>query len=68
MKVTFKDGSFLEIIPSASGEEPKITIVMCGHKGYNQVTMSSSDLSPAQTGEMIEFLKGWLENLGTNFT
>ena len=64
MKITFKDGSFLEIIPSAPDEdEPKITIVMCGHKGYNQVTMSSSELSPVQVSEMIKFLAKWAEDL-----
>lgn len=68
MKVTFKDGSFLEIIPSAQDEEPKITIVMCGHKGYNQVTMSSSDLSLPQVSEITGFLADWIKKIDEHST
>jgi len=67
MRVTFKDGSFLEIMTSAE-DKNKLTIIMCGFKGYNQLTMSSSDLSLNQVNEMIGFLTDWVEDLDEHFT
>ncbi len=62
MRVTFKDGSFLEMMPSTQEDgENKLTVIMCGFKGYNQLTMSSSDLSLDQVNEMIKFLSEWSE-------
>jgi hypothetical protein len=60
MKITFgEDGSFLEIFPS--GDNKKITLIMCGRKSYREVTMSSTELSKEQVSEMIKFLTEWQE-------
>jgi hypothetical protein len=58
MKITFdKDDSFLEILPS----EDQITFIMCGHKSFREVTMSSAELSKEQVSEIIAFLSEWIE-------
>ena len=56
MKITFEDdGSFLEFLP----ESDKITVILCGRKSYNQVTMSNANISEEQVSEIIEFLLEW---------
>lgn len=53
MKIVFEDGSFLELLKEDDGT---VTIVLCGFKGKNQLTMSSSKLSADQINKILEFL------------
>lgn len=56
MKITFEeDGSFLEFLPAKEG----ITVILCGKKSYNQVTMSKAALTKSQVSDIIEFLSDW---------
>lgn len=55
MKITFEDGSFLELEPNDDGS---IRLILCGIKSYNQATMSTADLNEEQVAEMTNFLLG----------
>lgn len=54
MKITFDDGSFLELIKNDDGTA---TIVLCGFKGKNQLVMSSSKLEKKDIEQLFEFIK-----------
>ena len=62
MKIDFEDGSFLTLYPSDNHAE-QLTLVTCGKKDRNTTTMSASDLSAAQAGDLVEFVLKWLESL-----
>lgn len=63
MKISFEDGSFLQIDDTIKGDKV-ITITMCGLKnGGKIVTMSTSDLNCDQVNEIIEFLTKSLKNV-----
>lgn len=53
MKITFEDGSFLELEPNADGS---IRLILCGIKSYNHATMSTADLNKEQVAEITDFL------------
>jgi len=53
MKIDFEDGSFLEILFVGGS---KLSFTLCARQDFNKVTMTSIDLSPDQTKEVIEFL------------
>lgn len=58
MKIIFnEDNSFLEVLPS----DETITIILCGRKSHNEVTMSSAELSNIQVDELLNFLISWKE-------
>lgn len=54
MKITFNDGSFLEIIKHDDGTA---TIVLCGFKNKKQLVMSSSKLEKNDIQQLFEFIK-----------
>ena len=58
IKITFEDGSFLEIIESGDN----IRLVLCGHKDKNQLTMSAADLTKEQAKNIIDFIKNILDS------
>ena len=62
MRINFEDGSFLTMHPS-DNDEKKLTLITCGKKNKYTTTMSSSDISAKQVGELAEFLLQWLESL-----
>lgn len=53
MKITFDDGSFLELEPLDDGS---IRFILCGIKGYLSTTMSSAELNNDQVVEITRFL------------
>jgi hypothetical protein len=56
MKIIFEeDNSFLEVLPSGK----TITIILCGRKSHNEVTMSSAELSNTQVDDLLNFLISW---------
>lgn len=61
MRISFDDGSFLSIHPSDT--DPKqLTLVVCGKKSKYTTTMSSSELTYKQAGDLAEFLLEWMES------
>ena len=52
MKLEFDDKSYLEIIQ----DKKELTIILCGNKCKNQLTVSSVKLSAEQVKEMLSFL------------
>ena len=60
MKIEFDDGSFI-LLDTNEYDEEMLTILMCGLEGRS-ATMSSSNLSYDQVGEIIEFLRIWQKN------
>ena len=62
MRVTFEDGSFLEIMQSVQ-DENRLTFVLCGFKDYDKLTMSSSELNISQVEQIKEFLEDWRKKL-----
>lgn len=53
MKLEFKDGSYFEMIQNSD----IVTIILCGKKGKNLLTMSSADLTKEQVKQIINFLQ-----------
>jgi hypothetical protein len=53
MKIEFEDKSYIEL----SFGNNEVTIILCGVKGRNQLTMSSATLSKAQALEVLTFFK-----------
>lgn len=62
MRIDFEDGSFLAIHPS-NNDSRQLILVTCGRKDRNTTTMSASELTAEQAGELAEFLLEWLESL-----
>ena len=58
MKITFEDGSFLEFMPSAQ-DDNKLTVILCGFKDINKLTMATSEIDRNNVSEIIEFLSEW---------
>jgi len=65
MRITFEDGSFLEL---ESHEDGSIRVILCGIKSYNQATMSTADLSPEQVSELFMFLADLEQEKEEHFT
>lgn len=66
MKITFDDGSFLEVMSIDQLDEFKLRFVLCGFKNHKELTMSASELSLEQIDELMEFLSDWRANVPLN--
>ena len=62
MKITFEDGSFLELEHNNDGS---VRLVLCGIKGYNQTTMSAADLNKEQVVEITNFFLNQSSEIST---
>jgi hypothetical protein len=54
MKITFDDGSFLEL---SKNDDGTVTIIVCGFKNKKQLVMSSSKLEKKDLEQLFEFIK-----------